>query len=83
MQPNFARSESERILKKYTCPHCGERTDRVDVSKPADEAIECSKCSADIGLTVGEFQKDVHALGQRQIRDILKTPAMRALDEDL
>jgi len=80
MNHNLTSIEAERILTKYTCPHCGERTARVDLSKPDDDAIECWNCSADIGFTVGEFQKDVHALGQQQIRDILKTQAMRTRD---
>lgn len=80
MQPEFVRSEVERILKKYTCPHCGEISARVDPLIDDDQPIECWKCFAEIGHTAGEFRSDAHKLGKAQIDYVLKSPALKALD---
>lgn len=82
MQTNFVLQAVELILKKYTCPYCGERTARVDPSSSPDQAIKCWKCSTDIGFTVEEFRADTHKLGKAQIDKILKSPALKALDGD-
>ena len=80
MQPEFVRAEVERILKKYTCAHCGERTARVAPTLNSDQPIKCWKCSAEFEYTVAEFRDDTHKLGKAQIAGVLRTPAMKALD---
>lgn len=82
MQPELVRAEVERILKKYTCHHCGERTARVDPKMPDNQPIECWKCSAEIGYSAGEFRADSHNLGKAQIDHVLKSPAKKAIDQN-
>lgn len=72
----------ERILKKYTCASCGERTARVEPAVADDQAINCWKCSTEIGRTAGEFRRDTHKLGKAQIDYVLMSPAMKVLDDD-
>lgn len=73
MQSDFVLQEAERILRKYTCPNCSERTDRVDLSMTTDQPIKCWKCSAEIGFTAGDFRADTHKIGKAQIDLILKS----------
>lgn len=82
MLPTSLRSDVELFFKKYTCPNCSERTARVDRQASPDQPIKCWKCSSDIGFTVQDFRADTHKIGKAQIDDILKTPAMRALDPE-
>ncbi len=72
MQPASVRAEVERILGKYICRACGENTARIDAEKADEDPILCWKCSAEIGMTVGEFRADVRELGHLQIQEILK-----------
>ncbi len=80
MKPDSVRIEVDRILRKYTCSNCGEKTARMDAEKPDADPIACWKCSAELGLTVGEFRADVQALGHRQIQEILRSSAIKAVD---
>lgn len=82
MHLNYVLQEVEHILKKFTCPYCGERTARVDPSLAPDQPIQCWKCSSELGFTVEDFRADTHRLGKAQIDQVLKSPAMKVRDPD-
>jgi len=76
MQPSFVAPAVERVLQKFSCQNCGERTARVDPSLADDKFIECWKCRASMSYTVGEFRADVHRIGKAQIEYILMSPVI-------